>query len=205
MAAVFREGRQRPAGWPGGAPRQNREDERSGKPPCPAGAKPTGPQCRGHVAGRASPPRLAPPLAFPAGRGSFARRIPHRVRSRFRCPALALATMPWKYPPGVVRKCAGSLVETMAMACRRATKRAVHVADVHGHLVEPVRERARVERAGEAVEEPSRHEVLAVRESRRVLVTAPRIDAPEISRHRQRRAEVRRRNVTDVGAAAHLR
>jgi hypothetical protein len=78
----------------------------------------TGPQCRGPVAGRASPPRLAPPPALPAGRGSFARRIPQRVRSRFRCPALALVTMPWKYPPGVVRKCAGSSIRAPGPHCR---------------------------------------------------------------------------------------
>src|SRR5689334_12726939 len=38
------------------------------------------------------------------------------VRTRLSSPALALATMPWKYPPGDVRKCSAGLAETSATA-----------------------------------------------------------------------------------------
>jgi len=43
-------------------------------------------------------PLPLPPLGlvFAAGRGSCARRIPQSVRSRFRYPAFAFVTMPWK-------------------------------------------------------------------------------------------------------------
>ena len=55
----------------------------------------------------------SPPLPV---RGWPARRSAHKVRSRFNSPILALVTMPWKYPPAVVRKCSGSLVETIPIA-----------------------------------------------------------------------------------------
>ena len=52
------------------------------------------------------PSSLEPPLPTLAGGfGSVARRMAHSVRSRLSSPAFAFATMPWKYPPGVVRKC----------------------------------------------------------------------------------------------------
>ena len=61
------------------------------------------------------------PQPSPSGWRSWRVRQPHAPKrpSRLKCPALALVTMPWKYPPAVVRKCPGSLVETMAMAISR--------------------------------------------------------------------------------------
>jgi hypothetical protein len=47
---------------------------------------------------------------------AFACRSPQIVRTRLSAPALALATMPWKYPPGDVRKCPAGLAETSATA-----------------------------------------------------------------------------------------
>jgi hypothetical protein len=41
---------------------------------------------------------------------AFACRSPQIVRARFSSPALAFLTMPWKYPPGLVRKCAAGLI-----------------------------------------------------------------------------------------------
>jgi hypothetical protein len=42
-------------------------------------------------------------------------RKPQTVRARLSSPVFAFATMPWKYPPGVDRKCVSGLAETMAM------------------------------------------------------------------------------------------
>jgi hypothetical protein len=41
-------------------------------------------------------------------------RKPQTVRARLSSPAFAFATMPWKYPPGVDRKCSAGFAETMA-------------------------------------------------------------------------------------------
>ena len=48
--------------------------------------------------------------------GAAAWRKPQIVRPRLSSPVFAFATMPWKYPPGVERKCSAGLAETIAMA-----------------------------------------------------------------------------------------
>ena len=53
------------------------------------------------------------------------------VRLRCRSPALAFSTMPWKYPPAEVRKCAGSFVETMATAIAACSRPIVRQASPH--------------------------------------------------------------------------
>ena len=50
---------------------------------------------------------------------------------RLSSPAFAFATMPWKYPPAVVRKCAGSLVETMAIAIAACSRPMARQASPH--------------------------------------------------------------------------
>src|SRR3954464_13465588 len=47
---------------------------------------------------------------------AFAWRKPQMVRTRLSSPALAFLTMPWKYPPGDVRKCSDGLAETRPTA-----------------------------------------------------------------------------------------
>ena len=43
-------------------------------------------------------------------------RKPQIVRARLSSPVFAFATMPWKYPPGVDRKCSAGFAETIAIA-----------------------------------------------------------------------------------------
>src|SRR2546428_12841610 len=69
-------------------------------------------------------------------------------------------------------------------------------------LVEPVRIGTGVEEGREVVVVPPRDEELTVREPRGVLEAPPRVDVPEAPGGRQRRPEVRDRNVRDVRAAA---
>ena len=69
------------------------------------------------------------------------------MRSRCNSPALALATMPWKQPPGEVWKCSASLVETIASATAASSRPIARQASPHSVrikawfvvvLVEPV-------------------------------------------------------------------
>jgi hypothetical protein len=59
------------------------------------------------------PPALT---SAPASLAAFACRSPQIVRIRVNSPAFAFITMPWKYPPGLVRKCSAGLAETSATA-----------------------------------------------------------------------------------------
>jgi hypothetical protein len=63
-----------------------------------------------------SPAPLRPGVPGRRGFPAAAWRKPQTVRARLSSPAFAFATMPWKYPPGVDRKCAAGFAETMAMA-----------------------------------------------------------------------------------------
>jgi hypothetical protein len=51
-------------------------------------------------------PYLAPGISLADCRFALAQQI---VRARFSSPAFALATIPWKYPPGDDRKCPAGL------------------------------------------------------------------------------------------------
>jgi len=62
--------------------------------------------------------RRSPPLPSPCSSPSRRRlpKAPDRARARLSSPVFAFVTMPWKYPPGVDRKCEASLAETIPIA-----------------------------------------------------------------------------------------
>jgi hypothetical protein len=87
-SAAFDPASQRRSGWKRG---QLRPD---------AGPDDRRPQCSSRGGG--APPAL---VDAPCGLAALAWRRPQMVRTRLSSPALAFLTMPWKYPPGLVRKC----------------------------------------------------------------------------------------------------
>jgi hypothetical protein len=60
------------------------------------------------------------------------------VRSRLSSPAFAYATMAWKYPPAILRKCPRSLVETMAIGPSPRRSRPIAASKRRGQT-QPVR------------------------------------------------------------------